>query len=345
MLRLLITLAVGFCGGIIAEFINSPLPFLLGSIFAVSVFQICSSKAMIYVRFRQIGQLILGAAIGLYFSKEVALNLIGDFGLMIGIAIISVAFAGIVGLFISYFSNISRTTAYFATMPGGVSEMSNLAERFGGDPGVVAFSQSIRLVAVVFVVPIGLSFFIDPPRMHNVAEENLIASNYRYFMIGMIILTAVLFSIIFENYRVMNSWFLGGLLAGAIFAFNGTSPDVLPLRIIDFGQLLIGCALGTRFYLSVIIELRRVVLGLMLGSALLILGGVLFSIVVSYLFDRLFPTILLAMAPGGVAEMGITARVLLLDVPAVTAFHLVRIIIIVTMSGLVFRLFLRYWPR
>ena len=223
--------------------------------------------------------------------------------------------------------------------------MSNLAERFGGDPGVVAFSQSIRLVTVVFVVPIGLSLFIESPRIHSVSEENLIISDYRYFAIGMLILSAMFFSIIFEKCRLMNSWFLGGLLAGAIFAFNGTSPGVLPLRIVDLGQLFIGCALGTRFYLPVIVELRRVFLGLLLGSILLILGGFSFGVIVSYLFDRSLPTILLAMAPGGVAEMGITARVLLLDVPAVTAFHLVRIIIIVTMSGLVFRLFLRYWPR
>lgn len=345
MLRLLSTLAVGFCGGIIAEILNSPLPFLLGSILAVSIFQVICSKAKIFVKLRQSGQLILGVAIGLYFSKEVALNLIDDFGLMIGIAILSVSFAGIVGLFISYVSNISRTTAYFATMPGGVSEMSNLAERFGGDAGVVAFSQSIRLVAVVFVVPIGLSLFTDSPRIHSVSEENLIISNYRYFIIGMLILSALFFSIIFEKCRLMNSWFLGGLLAGAIFAFNGTSPDALPLRIVDLGQLLIGCALGTRFYLSVIVELRRVILALLLGSIVLILGGFSFGVIVSYLFDRSLPTMLLALAPGGVAEMGITARVLSLDVPAVTAFHLVRIVIIVTMSGLVFRLFLRYWPR
>jgi uncharacterized membrane protein AbrB (regulator of aidB expression) len=46
----------------------------------------------------------------------------------------------------------------------------------------------------------------------------------------------------------------------------------------------------------------------------------------------------LATAPGGVAEMAITAEVLNLGVPLITAFHLLRVVFVVTLSGPIFRL-------
>ena len=39
------------------------------------------------------------------------------------------------------------------------------------------------------------------------------------------------------------------------------------------------------------------------------------------------PTMILAMAPGGIAEMCITAKVLQLGVPLVTAAHVVRVLV------------------
>ena len=47
--------------------------------------------------------------------------------------------------------------------------------------------------------------------------------------------------------------------------------------------------------------------------------------------------LVLALAPGGVAEMSITAQVLQLGVPLVTAFHVIRMILVVVLSAPLFR--------
>lgn len=44
------------------------------------------------------------------------------------------------------------------------------------------------------------------------------------------------------------------------------------------------------------------------------------------------PSMILAAAPGGIAEMSITARALQLGVALVTAAHVTRVLIIVTLS-------------
>ena len=45
----------------------------------------------------------------------------------------------------------------------------------------------------------------------------------------------------------------------------------------------------------------------------------------------------LAVSPGGMAEMSITARILHLGVPIVAAFHVVRIFLVIGFSEMVFR--------
>ena len=45
----------------------------------------------------------------------------------------------------------------------------------------------------------------------------------------------------------------------------------------------------------------------------------------------------LAVSPGGMAEMSITAKVLHLGVPVVSAFHVVRIFLVIGFSEMVFR--------
>ena len=57
------------------------------------------------------------------------------------------------------------------------------------------------------------------------------------------------------------------------------------------------------------------------------------------------PTMLLAAAPGGIAEMSITARALQLGVALVTAAHVTRVLIIVTLSLPTFQLMQRMRGR
>jgi uncharacterized membrane protein AbrB (regulator of aidB expression) len=52
-------------------------------------------------------------------------------------------------------------------------------------------------------------------------------------------------------------------------------------------------------------------------------------------------TAILASSPGGIAEMSLTARVLHLGVPIVTAFHVTRMVTVVLTIGPLYRLLAR----
>jgi uncharacterized membrane protein AbrB (regulator of aidB expression) len=63
-----------------------------------------------------------------------------------------------------------------------------------------------------------------------------------------------------------------------------------------------------------------------------------FAAVLAHLGGVSVGTMVLATAPGGIAEMCITAKVVQLGVPLVTAAHVARVVMLVTMTAPVFRL-------
>ncbi len=56
----------------------------------------------------------------------------------------------------------------------------------------------------------------------------------------------------------------------------------------------------------------------------------------AWLSGRNVASLVLGMAPGGIAEMAITAKVLQLGVPLVTTFHVTRVVALLLLTGPVF---------
>ena len=81
------------------------------------------------------------------------------------------------------------------------------------------------------------------------------------------------------------------------------------------------------------------------------LASVLLAMVLCALFgaalayaSQLHPaTLVLGTAPGGIAEMCITAKVLQLGVPLVTAFHVARVVVILLTTVPVYARLQQWW--
>jgi uncharacterized membrane protein AbrB (regulator of aidB expression) len=70
-----------------------------------------------------------------------------------------------------------------------------------------------------------------------------------------------------------------------------------------------------------------------LGLMLLCVG---FAGLLALAIDLPMATLVLSTAPGGIAEMAITAKVLQLGVPVVTAFHVCRLVAVLLLAQGVF---------
>jgi len=126
---------------------------------------------------------------------------------------------------------------------------------------------------------------------------------------------------------------LGPLTAVIALTASEVRFSAMPGSVSGAGQLLIGWALGSRFGPGGQSALPRFIAGVAAstGAAMMLAASVGSGLAWGY--GLAVPTLILATAPGGIAEMCITAKVLHLGVPLVTAAHVTRVLALVTLTG------------
>ena len=113
-------------------------------------------------------------------------------------------------------------------------------------------------------------------------------------------------------------------------------------KLVNLAQLVMAATLGLRYQRDRVLALLRFLPPALMSTVILVGLNVLTGIVVAIAVDLPVATMALALSPGGMAEMSITAKVLQLGVPIVVAFHVVRIFLVIAFTGQVYRrLFLR----
>lgn len=105
---------------------------------------------------------------------------------------------------------------------------------------------------------------------------------------------------------------------------------------------MLGCALGSRFEGGFPKSMARYAGAVFVSVLLAIALAAGSAFALAWLSGIPAPALVLATAPGGIAEMCIMAKVLQLGVPLVTAAHVMRVIVLVAITAPVFRLIRRF---
>ena len=129
-----------------------------------------------------------------------------------------------------------------------------------------------------------------------------------------------------------NAWFLGSLIVSIVLATNQVELSSVPPMLTNAAQLLIGISLGVRFNPEFIHTAPRWLISVAMGTFFMMGISGIFSLGLSKLLHLPTPTIILSTAPGGIAEMAITAKVMQLGVAIVTALQACRIIAILFLA-------------
>ncbi len=145
--------------------------------------------------------------------------------------------------------------------------------------------------------------------------------------------------------RLPNPWVLGPMSVAMILTANGIELSALPDYVPKIGQLLIGWSLGDRYrpdFFRAAPRFIGAVAGFTVAALALAFGlGALLSLWSA----APIPTLILGTTPGGIAEMAITAKVLQLGVPVVTAFHVTRMVFVVIVTGPIYAFMARRQSR
>lgn len=325
--RFMIALAIGLVGALIFVYFNTPLPWMLGSITATTVAALAGVKisAPSIVRMPMI--LVVGVMVGATFTPEILQHFGEWWPTVVGLLFLSVILGVVCTAYLRLFSDFDMPTSYFSGMPGGLIEMVTLAEERGGDISTVALIHSVRILVIVFSVPI-IVRLIEGVGMGSAGGPRFSVVDMEAIDLVWIFGTGIAGIVIGRLLRMPAAYLLGPLVASAAIHAFGISEFKLPIEFLFIAQLVIGTSVGCRFSgvaSATVYRIIRVGFGM---SVILVGITAVFALGASYLSQFGFVPIFLAFAPGGLPEMSLVAIALHVEVAFVAFHHIVRLFLV-----------------
>lgn len=345
LLRTGLTLLGALLAALLCEALGTPIPWMLGPLLCTACASMAGLATRSSGRLRNLGQWIIGAALGLYFTPQVG-ALVLQLWWAIGLGIVwALGMGWTFGWWLHqrHHADLSplgsrrlRATSYFAGAIGGASEMTLLAERAGGRTDLVAAAHSLRLLMVVIALPFAMHWAQSHWGLQ--VDTSLRSSSRTAQWPGLLWLAGLTLAGAWLMLRLKrtNPWFMGALLAAMALSLSGVFWSAIPTALSNAGQLFIGVSLGVRFERQFLHTAPRWLLSVALGTLVMLVASALLGWGLARLVGQHPATLILGTSPGGIAEMAITAKVLQLGVPVVTAFQVCRLVAVLLLVGPVY---------
>lgn len=340
------TLLLALVSALVCRELHVPLPWVIGPLVVTAAVSMTGLPTQSWGPLRNGAQWIVGIALGLYFTPDVAALMLRLWWVIL-LAIVWALFLGwanghwlhrMVTRALPGDPRAMRATSFFASAIGGVSEMTQQAAREGARTDLVASAHSLRILMVTVLVPFGVTF----AGMQGL--DQALPGAREVSLPGLAILGALTLAggWLLGRTPVANPWFIGSLFAAVLLTSSGVELSTVPTAFVNAAQLLIGVSLGVQFRSDFVHTAPRWLAAVGVGSLAMMALCVGFSLVLSQLTGLQFATAILSTAPGGIGEMAITAKVLKLGVPVVTAFQVCRLAAVILLVGPMYR---RIYPR
>lgn len=334
------TFLLSLIGGAAFQFLRIPLPWLLGPMTALLVWREAFRKEAAWPgELRNAGLTLLGYMMGGTFTASVALQIAGQLPSMAAATLLTVGFAFLLGWLTYRRSGISLASGLLGSIPGGLSQMVALcSEVKDADLTVVTFMQTIRLMAVIFIVPFlaihGLASGAFATQQAVQTGVNATAGNTPMGNLWLsanaiwYVLAVGLMVWLSPKLRLPTPYMLGPMLAAAVLCVSGLPAPKLPDLVIVIAQIMVGAHMGVNTSLSSLANWRKLLPYALLGG----IGIVVFSLGVGYVLTLWHPmsfvTAFLGAAPGGMTEMGLTGAAVHADLSIIVAYQMFRILFI-----------------
>jgi membrane AbrB-like protein len=344
--RVAVTLLVALAAAQLCVWLNTPIPWMLGPLLVTALASIGGAPTRSATLLRNTGQWVIGAVLGLYFTPQVGALVVGLWWAIVLAIAWALAMGALFGLCLQRrhacdFAHLPpktwRATSYFASAIGGASEMTLMAERHGARTDLVAAAHSLRLVIVVVSVPFAMQWAqnhwglqVDARLLPGVQQAHGLG------LLWLALATAAGAGVMIAFGRT-NPWFMGALLVSMGLTLSGVFLSAVPTSLSNAAQLVIGVSLGVRFQREFVHTAPRWLASVALGTLVMMALSAGFGLALAWATDLHPATLLLGTSPGGIAEMAITAKVLQLGVPVVTAFQVCRLVAVLVLVGPLFQ--------
>ena len=332
---IVLALAIGALGGAVFHLLALPLAWMLGAMVATTVAAFARAPLAESRGLRSAMSVVFGAFLGSAFTPDILGRLAHWAG---GAGATAVFVSATTLLAFLFFRRIGfdRATGFFSATPGGLGVMTLIGEREGGDIRAIALMHATRILVVVFAIPFWLRYVeqLDIPQVASLGDREQ-AEGLNLALIAAIALLGWLLG---SWTRLPAGPLIGPMLTCAAAYMTGLVHGAPPAAAILIAQVVMGAGVGARFVgVSAGVAWRTILISAG-SSAALFAAALGFSALLAPLLGVSRTALLLAIAPGGLAEMALIAISLHIDLAFVSTMQIVRIVLIVALAPVVFRL-------
>ncbi len=295
---------------------------------------------------QRIGLIFLGIQIGSAFTKTSVELMWQDFPLMILMTFSVVGIALLLSYLFMRMSGETTATSVLGSLPGGLSQMVLISEEIKtANSTVVTMMQTFRIFVVVTVVPFFTAFLPKGTHLKNLSIDELTQFNMTHFLVFVILGTSFFIGMKKIHFPVPE--LMAPILSMAIVQFITNHPVVeVPSIVLILSQIFVGAHLGLSLE-KVRDKLTFRLFGAIVLTNLLLIA---FCIFITYILTMIHPQntfldFFISAAPGGIAEMSITAIETGADLSTVTSFHLFRIFFILLIAGPLLTYGMKKWLK
>ncbi|MCJ8322821.1 MAG: AbrB family transcriptional regulator [Rhizobiales bacterium] len=325
------TIMAGALGAIVAFYVGLPAPFLVGPTIVITLISLLGVATKVDIPLRNLCFIFIGISMGSGATPDIIASLIqwpiSFLGLAVCIIIIMLGGAHLLRKLFQY----RKKTALLASTPGHLSFVLALSEDTGGETQKIALVQSMRVLALIILVPVFLQFLdMDLPSL-NVVQN--IMGYQTTIILGLL---AVALGYVFKKIRLPAAYLISGMVISTLLHVTNLVDGNLSQWVLVPSFVIMGSLVGTRFS-GVKWETIKNSMG---PGAVNILFAFIIAALGAYLVAQItglpFAQILLSFAPGGVEAMIAMSILLNIDPTFVAAHHLIRLFFLATIVPFLF---------
>ncbi len=323
-------------GVAIFQLFELPLPWLLGPIFACLIAALCGIKFKTIIMVNNLMRTVLGVAVGASITLVFLGHLLSIWQSLVSV-IIMILLIALLG--VPYFYKIWKydfITSYYAAMPGGLQDMLLFGQEAGANIRTLSLVHATRVLVVVVILPIILIEFWDV-NLNNPPGASI--ANIDGMQLLVMAFAGIVGWQLAKKIKLFGASILGPLLLSAFLSLLGVLEQRPPAEAIWAAQFFIGMAVGVNYVGIQIRELKHdVVASLGFCILLAIITWIVFT-VTNLLALTLPLNLLLALTPGGQAEITVLAIIVGADVSFVIAHHILRIFFVILLAPIIAKIF------
>lgn len=325
----------GVAGGALFAWAGMPLPWMLGALTTTLTLSVAGAGIAMPEAVRNPTVAVIGVLLGSSFTPDLMAR-VGDWGLsllgMVAYLALSAAFA------IPVFRRVAghdRMTAYFAAMPGGLTEMATIGGAMGGDERRIILAHLARIVVTIAAI----AFWFRVVAGYTVVGRpaNLWGAGIGPMDAALLIGAGFLGTVMGTRLRLPAPTLFGPMILSGLLHATGVTASAPPGALVIAAQVILGTVMGCRFRGVPPRDLFRA-FGISLIVTVLTLSLALgFAAFLHDSFGQSTEQVLLAYAPGGLTEMSLIALAMQAEVAFVAVHHVARIVIVIALAPLVAR--------